>query len=358
MKSITIKRVEDLKLPTGVLSLSLAPGTPDQQTPQVALGCHDGVYRWETSKPSAEKIYSHQNYVSSTAWLRSGEILSAGYDGSIRWFQSDIAEVVRKVTLHSFWSWDMAVSPDEKWVASVTGQYLAGGYKYEPCASTEPSVRIVCAQTGRIVHSLHQVPSVQAVAWSPDSRHVATGNLMGNVRVFDAIEGKLIAEWTTPDFTSWGIIKSHHYLGGIFAIKFTPDGNELLLAGMGEMRDPMAGNGRQLWQKWSWKEQEPKKTGETNKKQAGEGLMESLAIHPSGEYFAMGGRLRGGEWSLALFDLVSGERIAAQKTGYRVTDLCFSEDGNQLLVAGCQGQGKPKNAKFHPWGRLERYAIE
>ena len=33
---------------------------------------------------------------------------------------------------HDFWSWQLALSPDGSRVASVTGQYLAGGWKYEP----------------------------------------------------------------------------------------------------------------------------------------------------------------------------------------------------------------------------------
>ena len=57
---------------------------------------------------------------------------------------------LRKVQAHKFWSWQMAVSPDEALVASVTGQYLAGGYKYEPAAEQEPSIRVYDAQTGEL----------------------------------------------------------------------------------------------------------------------------------------------------------------------------------------------------------------
>jgi hypothetical protein len=64
---------------------------------------------------------------------------------------------------------------------------------------------------------------------------------------------RLIREWNTPDFTSWGIIKSHHYIGGIFDFSFSPDGSRLITCGMGPMRDPMAGNGKQTWQEFDWK---------------------------------------------------------------------------------------------------------
>ena len=30
--------------------------------------------------------------------------------------------------------------------------------------------------------------------------------------------GRAVAQWKTDDLTSWGVIKSHHYLGGVFAL--------------------------------------------------------------------------------------------------------------------------------------------
>lgn len=279
-------------------------------------------------------------------------------DRALQWFDDAERQPLRRVKAHEFWSWDMAVSPDESRIASVTGQYLAGGYKYEPLAEREPSVRILAADTGEILHSLPHVPSVQSVAFSADSRFVAAGNLMGEVRIWNVLSGAEVARWTTPDFTSWGIIKSHSYLGGIFAMHFTPDGTALLVAGMGEMRDPMAGNGRQLWQKWTWTDGEPKKISETNKGEAGEGLMETLAIHPGGEWFVMGGRLRGGAWNVASFDLATGERTALLKTGYRVTQAIFTKDASRLVLVGTQGQPKKsKDGIFPDFGRVEVYEL-
>ena len=253
----------------------------------------------------------------------------------------------------------MAISPNQKYLASVTGQYLAGGYKYEPQAEREPSLRILDAETGVVLHSLPHVPSVQAVAFTPDSQFVAAANLMGEIRVFRVDDGTLVSNWTTPDFTSWGIIKSHCYLGGVFAMTFTPTGEHLLMAGMGPMRDPMAGNGKQLWQKWEWNLPEPKMLDQPHEGEAGEGLMETLALHPSSEYFAMGGRLRGGDWNAALFDLKSGSQLAKLKTDCRITQAIFTPDGQQLILLGTQGQPKDKrkDGQFPDFGRLDVFEI-
>ena len=176
----------------------------------------------------------------------------------------------------------LAVSPDESRVASVTGQYLPGGEKYEPAPEQEPSVKVFDTKNGEVLHSFSHGPPVLSAAFSPDSRFVAAANMMGEVRVWDLTEGKLQSAWTTPDFTSWGIIKSHHYVGGIFSMTFTPDGSELLVCGMGPMRDPMAGNGKQTWQRFAWR---PAQDGRNDDGERGNGLRDD-GFHPSRRCFS------------------------------------------------------------------------
>lgn len=353
-RTTTLTRSTHFKVPTGVLGAAVS-----SDGKSLVVGCMDGVYRADLMTATSDRIARHGSYVSSTAFLPDqGLAVSAGYDGVLQWLDIDAGESRRSVKLHDFWSWDMAVSPDQTRIVSVTGQYLAGGYKYEPQPEREPSVKIVDARSGETLHQLPHVPSVQAVAFSPDSRYVAAGNLMGEVRIWDSISGEHVRSFTTPDFTSWGIIKSHCYLGGIFAIKFTPDGNQLLLAGMGPMRDPMAGNGRQLWQRWEWVGESARMLDQTHDGESGEGLMETLSIHPDGRRFVMGGRLRGGDWNVAVFDLESGKRLTTLKTGYRVTEALFSPDGTQLILVGTQGQPRKNDQGIFPdFGRIEVYDI-
>ncbi|MEO1525534.1 MAG: hypothetical protein AAFX06_08855 [Planctomycetota bacterium] len=353
MTSVKLEKTRDRRLPTGILGGSLSPDAN-----AVVAACMGGVYRLELGNGKKQKLHAHESYATSAHWLTDGTVLSGGYDGRMRWFDLNTQKLQRESKLHDFWSWQTDVSPDGTLFASVTGQYLAGGYKYEPSPEREPSICVGDVETGEILHRLPHVPSVQSVAFSPDGRFVAAGNLMGEVRVYDLRLGELANRFTTPDFTSWGIIKSHCYLGGIFAIRFTPAGDELLLAGMGPMRDPMAGNGRQLWQRWKWDVAEPKMTDQTHDAESGEGLMETLAVHPSGEFFAMGGRLRGGDWNVAVFSLKNGNRLATLKTGYRATTLRFTPDGESLVVMGAQGQPtKLKDGKLPEFGRVEQYSV-
>lgn len=347
----TITKTLEFKLPTAILGACLL----ENQREMIAA-CIDGIYRVDLESKKHDRVAGHASYASSAVSLpKHQSFVTAGYDGNIKWFSATDNSLLREIKAHRFWSWDMAVSKDQRWLASVTGQYLAGDYRYTPAQETEPSVKILDASSGAIVHELSHVPSVQSTAFSHNSQWLAAGNLMGQVRVWDVSTGAQVAMFESRDFTSWGIIKSHCYLGGIFAMEFSPDDKHLLVCGMGDMRDPMAGNGKQLWQLWDW--QSGKLVMQTKDKQSGEGLMEALALHPSGTSFMMGGRLRGGEWNAALFELSSGERIGTIKSGYRITQMLFN-DRSQLIVVGGQGQpSKMQEDKFPDFGRVEIYEI-
>jgi WD40 repeat protein len=349
-KKIETKLVREAQLPSAVLGLAISA---DGQTFYAA--CMDGgVY--VTSASKKERIGRHQSYASSVHLLGGQNILiSGGYDGTLQWHDLQKRETVRTVKAHRFWSWQTDVSPDGQLVASVTGQYLCGAYKYEPATEQEPSVKIFNAKTGELLHSLSHTPPVQSVAFSPDNRLLAAGNLMGTIRVWDVSGGKQVAEWTTPSFTGWGIIKGHYYTGGIFALTFSPDSNELYAAGMGSTRDPAAGNGLQLWQRFSWRD--GKKLSEARESEIGRGLMETLAFNGDGSMFVMAGRLFNGKWNTALFDSATGGLLHALDTKMRTTRATFLADSKHLVLAGTTDQGKKKEGKYPECGRIKTYTI-
>lgn len=349
---LTVKSVKEIKLPTGVLSLDV---TSDAKNAFAA--CIDGgVYAVDLDSGAKDKLGEHDSYASGVALVAKSPLLvSAGYDGVLQWHDTQERKTLRKVSAHQFWSWQAAVSADGQFVASVTGQYLCGGYKYEPLPEREPSVRVYEAASGKLVHSFTHVPPVQAVAFSANGKFLAAGNLMGEVRVWELAGGKQVANFTTPSFTGWGIIKGHYYTGGIYALHFAAGDEELYLAGMGSTTDPAAGNGKQLWQRFNWRD--GKKLGETAEGDSGRGLMETLAFHPSGNYFTMGGRLENGKWSLAFFDTKTGALLHSLDTKSRVTKAVFSADGAKFFISEALGQGKPKDGKIPDFGRITIYNV-
>jgi WD40 repeat protein len=346
---VKLVKAKDLSLPTGVLGLAAAADAK-----RLYAACMDGaIYECD---PAAGTVVPfdgrHNSFASGCVLLPGGAtLISAGYDGDLLWHDVATKRCFRRVRAHSFWSWQMALAPDGRQLATVTGQYLAGGEKYEPAPSSEPTVKVFDAHTGDLVRSFDHGPPVLSVAFAPDGRHVAAANMMGEVRVWDVDAGAEVAKFTTPDFTSWGITKSPHYCGGIYGLAFAPDGASLLCCGMGPMIDPMAGNGKMTWQRWDWRAAPPKKLAQIRDGDGGTGLMEMLTHVPGGGAFLMAGRQREGTWNAALF-AADGARLAALDTRSRVTRAAFAPDGKTLYLAAAVSQPRRVNGKWGDYGRI------
>lgn len=352
-----LEPLQNHSFPTGVLGLAIAP-----EGDRAYLTCADGgVYSVDPVTGKAEAFdRRHRSFASGCALRPDGRtLISGGYDGELLWHDVESRRCWRRVTAHQFWSWQLALSPDGKFLATVTGQYLPGGGKYEPAPETEPSVKVLDARTGECVRVFSHTPPVLSCAFSPDSRYLAAGNMLGEVRVWD-LEGKSTAEpmahWTSPDFTSWGTVKTHHYCGGIYALAFSPDGRTLVGCGMGPMADPMAGNGKMTWQRWDW--QTGEKTDQIKEGQQGSGLMEALAWHPAGGHFVMAGRQAQGTWNAAVFAAGDGALGHTLDTKQRITQARFTADGKWLFLAGATGQPARKDGAWPAWGRLQVYRVE
>jgi hypothetical protein len=204
-------------------------------------------------------------------------------------------------------------------------------------------VKVFDAKTGELRHQFPHVPPVQAVAITPDGRHVAAGNLMGEIAFGNSPAASKCRSGPRRTSPSWGVIKSHHYLGGVFAMTFTDDGNELYVCGFGPMRDPMAGNGVQRWQRFSWRD--GKKLDQTHEGESGQGLMEALAFHPSKKFFAMAGRLFQGKWNLAFFETSSGKNIYSTDAKHRNHRRPLHRRRNSPRSREGQGQEKEEQGR-------------
>ncbi len=354
-KEMKTEMLKEHSIPTAVLGFDLFPDDK-----RAALACLDGgVYELDLESGALSPLAKHDSYASSVTLIPGGErAVSGGYDGKLIWHDLSSRQAVSTIQAHKFWSWQSRVSPNCQFVASASGQYLCGGYKYEPASADEHPVKVFSAADGKVIHQLEHVPPVQSLAFSPDSKYLAAGNLMGEIRVWDLDSGKQLAQWTTPNFTGWGIIKGHYYTGGVFALMFTPDSQQILAAGMGTTTDPAAGNGRQLWQRFAWTETPARKVSETKDGESGAGLMEALCWHPSHEYFVMAGRLFQGKWNTALFDATTSSLKHSLDAKLRVTHVRITSDGKRLILAGATGQEKKKDGKWPNFGRVKIYSLQ
>ena len=355
LPKVQAKEAKEVRLPTSALGLALSE---DDNLCHVT-GMDGGVHEVEVGSGKTKRVGRHESYASSLERLPGTQTLvSAGYDGRLIWHDLAKRNVIREVKAHDFWSWQMKVSTDGTKLASVTGRYACGGYKYEPAPEAEPSVRVYDTATGEPLAKFPHVPPVQSLAFSPDNRFLAAGNLMGEVCVWDLAKRKQVANWTTSSFTGWGIIKGHYYTGGIFDMRFSDDSNELFVCGMGSTRDPAAGNGKQLWQRFDWRANPSKKLDETHSGEHGAGLMETLDQHPSGDYFVMAGRLFKGSWNVAFFDNATGNLLHSLDCGMRCIKARFNASGDKLFIAGTVSQSNDKKKKDkQKFGRIKIFNI-
>ncbi len=135
------------------------------------------------STPNYFTYSGHSDYVSSVAWSPDGKyIVSGSIDGRIQVWDATSGNHIYTYAGHSDAVFDVAWSPDGKRIAS---------------ASNDGSAQIWDAFTG-----MHVIPHLSplsarltrtpwnAVAWSPDSKHVAIGGI-GDAILLDSTTGNI-----------------------------------------------------------------------------------------------------------------------------------------------------------------------
>jgi WD40 repeat protein/tRNA A-37 threonylcarbamoyl transferase component Bud32 len=179
---------------------------------------------WDVlSGKAVVRIKAHEFLVSSVAFSPDGKRIASGSGTNVGGGRQESGEVrvwdaVSGKELLAFpalphWANSVAFSPD--------GNYLAAGLGYlAVVAPASPGeIRVWDATTGREVHRLRgHTFWVTSVAFSPDSRHLASASADRTVRIWELATGQEVL--TLRGHTQW-----------VRAISYHPDGKVLASAG-------------------------------------------------------------------------------------------------------------------------------
>ena len=148
--------------------------------------------------------------ITALQFNRDGTAIAAsGYHEITFWKTAD-GTLDRRLTGLAERIYDIAYSPDGKWLATASGD--PGVYGIAKLWLAEPG------GGGKPVRDLAETQDVVfAVAFSPDSKKIATAGADRTIRVFEVETGKLLTQ--IEDHADW-----------IFGIAFSPDGKRLASA--------------------------------------------------------------------------------------------------------------------------------
>ena len=167
-------------------------------------------YLRKTQNVSVPESYPAAVPITALEFTRDGSAVAAsGYHEITFWKTAD-GTLARRLGGLAERTYDIAYSPDGKWMATASGDPgifgIARLWSAEPGPGAKPVRDLV--ETQDVVFS---------VAFSPDSKRIATAGADRAIRIYEVETGKLLFQ--VEDHADW-----------IFAVAFSPDGKRLASA--------------------------------------------------------------------------------------------------------------------------------
>jgi WD40 repeat protein len=317
----SFKAVKQLARPDIVFALARKP-----RSGQVFCGGSDfSVYALDLdqAKPEPVELGRHDSYVTSLA-LGGNTLVSGGYDGRLIWWDIDSRSRVRDVAAHSKWIRRVAVTPDGNVFASVADDMVCRLWDV-------PTGRKLLELRGHDQLTPAHFPSMlYAIAISSDGQHIATGDKIGHIVVWDRETGRSLTVLEAPELYTWDPIQRRHSIGGIRALAFSPDGRYLAAGGSGQISNIDHLDGPARVDVFDWKKGERTHTFASDKFK---GLVHQLRFHPRGDWLLAGG---GGDKDgfLLFYDLDAKKALAQEKAPMVIHDFTLDESADTIYAAG------------------------
>src|SRR5262245_45974098 len=277
-----------------------------------------------TAKLDFKELGGHTSYVTGAA-LAGKILVTGGYEGRLLFWDTDKRTQVRAVDAHAKWIRRVIGTPDGKAVVSVADDMVC---------------RVWDAATGKMIRELrgheertpHHFPSMlYAVAVSADGKHLATGDKVGHVVVWELATGKQLATVEAPVMYTWDPVQRIHSIGGIRSLAFSPDGALLAVGGMGKVGNIDHLEGKTRVEVFDWQK------GQRTHEFPGDrfnGLVNRLAFHPGSDWLLGAGGA--GEGFLLFFDLKAKKVLRQEKAPMHIHDAVLNEAHDTIYAVGHQ----------------------
>jgi WD40 repeat protein len=314
-----LKMVKDVSTRGMVFRLTRVPGTARFY----CAGSEGKVFETDLSaaRPEFKELGAHGSYVYGLA-LFGNAVVSGGYDGRLVWWDPAMRTRVRAVEAHTKWIRNIAASPDGKLLASVADDMV--------CRLWDTDGKLVRELRGHQEKTPHHFPSMlYALAFAPDGRHLATGDKVGHVVVWETDSGKQAATLEAPVMYTWDPVQRRHSIGGLRSLAFSPDGKLLAAGGMGKVGniDHLEGKARVEVFDWAAGKRTHEFPGDKFN-----GLVNCLRFHPEGAWLLGGGGANDG--FLMFFNLDAKKAVRQEKVPPHVHELVLGDGGDTVYVAG------------------------
>lgn len=273
------------------------------------------------AKPEPKELYAHGSYVTGVA-LAGQTIVSGSYDGKLTWYDTAANKVIKTHEAHSKWIRGVFASRDGKVVASVADDMV--------CRLWDAS--------GKMLHELRghgeKTPNgfgsmLYAAAFSADGKHLATGDKVGKVKVWEVASGKPTAELDAPVMYTWDPVQRLHSIGGIRSLAFSPDGKTLAVGGTGKIGNIDHLEAKARIELFDVATQKRLVEYTSDKHQ---GLANHLEYAPDGSWLMAAGGA--GEGFLLFLDPAGKKAVRADKVAMHVHDVATSPTAESVIAVG------------------------
>lgn len=331
----------------------------DASGDHVFAGAQDNaLHRWNLHTNAKATLAGHKSWIRRFALHESSNILVTGaYAGRVMLWNPLEAAPAPKQTIeaHKGYVRGVAISPDGKYVAT-------GG--------NDAVVRVWSAADGKPVteiagHDEHfPDPKKKAddvyrnhiynVAFSPNGKYLASGDLVGQIKLWEVGTWKLVRTLDAGLLHKFDPTFRAH-IGGIRSMEFSPDGQQLVVAGIGKVSNAFAGVG--VPTAVLFDVADGKRVAVMTSSKATKGTLWGVRFHPSGE-FIVGSVGSSGGW-LAFWKIGQTKSFFDFKLPGDGYDVSFHPDGMRLVTAlydrtirmydiGPKPPAPPKKAKTTP----------